>query len=139
MADRVRRVSYCYVMVPSRPGQGAKILGALKDAGVDLLAYSGFPAGGGRAQIDIVSTDLGAVGRVARKQGWRLSKAKKGFLVQGEDRVGAVQRHLQKLAGGGVNVTAADAVTAGKGRYGMILWVKAKDYAKAARLLGATG
>jgi len=126
-------------MVPSRPGQGAKILGALKDAGVDLLAYSGFPAGGGRAQIDIVSTDLGAVGRVGRKQGWRLSKAKKGFLVQGEDRVGAVQRHLQKLAGGGVNVTAADAVTAGKGRYGMILWVKAKDYAKAARLLGATG
>jgi hypothetical protein len=139
MADRVRRVSYCYVMVPSRPGQGARILGALKDAGVDLLAYSGFPAGGGRAQIDIVSTDLGAVGRVARNQGWRLSKAKKGFLVQGEDRVGAVQRHLQKLASGRVNVTAADAVTAGKGRYGMILWVKAKDYAKAARLLGATG
>jgi hypothetical protein len=139
MADRVRRVSYCYVMVPSRPGQGAKILGALKDAGVDLLAYSGFPAGGGRAQIDLVSSDLGTVGRVARKHGWRLSKAKKGFLVQGEDKVGAVQRHLQKLAAGGVNVTAADAVTAGKGRYGMILWVKAKDYAKAARLLGATG
>lgn len=139
MADRVRRVSYCYVMVPSRPGQGARILGALKDAGVDLLAYSGFPAGGGRAQIDLISDNLGAIVRVARKQGWRLSKAKKGFLVQGEDRVGAVQRHLQKLATGGVNVTAADAVTAGKGRYGMILWVKAKDYARAARLLGATG
>ena len=139
MADRVRKVSYSYVMVPSRPGQGAKILGALKDAGIDLLAYSGFPAGGGRAQIDLVTSDLAAVGRVARKQGWRLSKAKKGFLIQGEDRVGAVQRHLQKLAAGGVNVTAADAVTAGKGRYGMILWVKAKDYAKAARLLGASG
>jgi hypothetical protein len=138
MADRVRKVSYCYVMVPSRPGQGARILGALKDAGVDLLAYSGFPAGGGRAQIDLVSTDLGAISRVARKQGWRLSKAKKGFLVQGEDKVGAVQRHLQKLATGGVNVTAADAVTAGRGRYGMILWVKSKDYARAARLLGAS-
>jgi hypothetical protein len=139
MADRVRKVSYCYVIVPSRPGQGARILGALKDAGVDLLAYSGFPAGGGRAQIDLISDNLGAIARVVRKQGWRLSKAKKGFLVQGEDRVGAVQRHLQKLAAGGVNVTAADAVTAGKGRYGMILWVKAKDYARAARLLGATG
>jgi hypothetical protein len=34
-------------------------------------------------------------------------------------------------------VTAADAVTAGRGRYGMILWVKQKDYARAARALGA--
>jgi hypothetical protein len=138
MADRVRKVTYSYVKVPSRPGQGARILAGLKEAGVNLLAYSGFPAGGGKAQIDLVSSDLGAISRVARKQGWRLSKTKKGFLVQGEDKVGAVQRHLQKLATGGVNVTAADAVTAGKGRYGMILWVKAKDYARAARLLGAS-
>jgi hypothetical protein len=138
MADRVRKVSYTYVKVPSRPGQGASILAALKKAGVDLLAYSGFPVGGGKAQIDLVTKDLGAVSRVARREGWRLSKAKKGFLVQGEDRVGAVERHLARLAAGKVNVTAADAVTAGSGRYGMILWVKGKDYAKAARLLGAS-
>jgi hypothetical protein len=138
MPDRVRKVSYCYLMVPSRPGQGARVLGALRDAGVDLVAYSGFPVGGGRAQIDLVSNSLPAITRIARKQGWRLSRAKKGFLIQGDDRVGAVQRHLQKLADGGVNVVAADAVTAGKGRYGMILWVKAKDYARAARRLGAT-
>ena len=36
-----------------------------------------------------------------------------------------------------ISVTAADAVTAGRGRYGMILWVKQKDYARAARALGA--
>jgi len=137
VADRVRKVSYTYVKVPSRPGQGASILAALKKAGVDLLAYSGFPAGGGKAQIDIVTKDLSAVTKVARKEGWRLSKAKKGFLVQGEDKVGAVEKHLARLAAGRVNVTAADAVTAGAGRYGMILWVKSKDYAKAARLLGA--
>jgi hypothetical protein len=78
------------------------------------------------------------VSRVARKEGWRLSRAKKGFLIQGDDKVGAVQRHLQKLAAGKVNVIAADAVTAGKGRYGMILWVRPTDYGRAARLLGAT-
>jgi len=36
-----------------------------------------------------------------------------------------------------INVTAADAVSGGKGRYGMIIWVKPKDYARAARALGA--
>ncbi len=138
MADRVRKVSYCYLKVPSRPGQGARILAALREAGVNLLAYTGFPAGGGKAQIDLVSDDLSGVKRVARQQGWRLSAVKKGFVVQGEDRVGAVQRHLQKLADGGVNVIAADAVTAGKGRYGMILWVAPAVYGRAARLLGAS-
>ena len=75
--------------------------------------------------------------QIAKKNGWRLSKVKKGFLVQGTDQVGAVHRHLQKLAEKKINVTAADAVAAGKGRYGMILWVKPKDYARAARTLGA--
>jgi hypothetical protein len=137
MADRVRRVNYAYAKVPNRAGQGARMLNELERAGVDLLAYSGFPAGGGKSQLDLVLEDMGALRRAAKKNGWRLSKVKKGFLVQGTDRVGAVNRQLRKLADAGVNVTAADAVTAGKGRYGMILWVKPRDYARAARALGA--
>ena len=137
MADRVRKVSYCYVKVPNRPGQGAKILGELKDAGVNLLAYSGFPDKGGVAQIDLVAESTSALGRVARKNGWRLSKTKKAFLVTGQDRLGSVDRHIGRLADKGIGITAADAVSAGKGRYGMILWVKPKAYARAARALGA--
>jgi hypothetical protein len=48
-----------------------------------------------------------------------------------------VHRELRKLARAGVNVTAVDAVTAGRGRFGMILWVKPRDQVKAARALGA--
>jgi hypothetical protein len=137
MADRVRKVNYCYIKASARAGQGAAVLGELSDAGVNLLAFSGFPTGGGKAQLDLVTADMAAVRRVARKNGWRLSKTKKGFLVQGDDRVGAVHRQLQKLADQRINVTAADAVAAGGGRYGMILWVKPKDYARAARVLRA--
>jgi hypothetical protein len=137
MADRVRKVNYCYVKSSARAGQGAAVLAELNDAGVNLLAFSGFPIGGGKAQLDLVTENVTAVRRVARKHGWRLSKTKKGFLVQGDDRVGAVHRHLQKLADEKINVTAADAVAAGKGRYGMILWVRPKDYARAARVLRA--
>ena len=46
-------------------------------------------------------------------------------------------RHIQKLADNRINVTAADALCAGKGRYGMLLWVKPKDYARASRALRA--
>ena len=137
MADRVMRVNYCYLMVPSRPGQGAKVLGALRDAGVNLLAYTGFPARGGQAQLDLVASRLGPIRQVARAHGWRVSRPKPGFLIQGSDRVGAVHHHLAKLAKAKVNVTAADAVSAGGGRYGMILWVKPKDMRRAASALGA--
>jgi len=137
MSDRVRKVSYCYPVVPNRPGQGARVLSQLKDAGVDLLAYSGFPTKRGRSQLDLVVEDIPGVRRVAKKNGWRLSAVKKGFLIQGSDQVGAVHRHLDRLAKAKVNVIAADAVSAGKGRFGMILWVKPKDYSRAARALGA--
>ncbi len=133
----VKRVSYVDIKVPARSGEGSKILGALSDAGVNLLAFTGFPEGGGKAQIDLVTADLGAVRRVAKQQGWRLSQAKKAFLVQGRDQSGAVYRHLRKLADQRINVTAADAVVAGGGRYGMILWVKPRDYARAGRVLRA--
>jgi len=137
MADRVKKVTYGYAKVPSRSGQGAKILSEIKKANVNLLAFSGFPAGGGKAQLDFVTDDLGTLRRLARKNGWRLSKAKKGFLVQGTDAAGAVHKHVRKLADRGINITAADAVCAGRGRYGMIMWVKPRDYARASRALNA--
>ena len=54
MADRVKKVNYCYMKVSNRAGQGIKILAALKDAGVNLLVYSGFPSKGGKAQLVFV-------------------------------------------------------------------------------------
>jgi hypothetical protein len=137
MADRIRKINYTYVMVPHRPGKGIEVLGALREAGINLLAFSAFPAGSGKAQVDLVTDDLPGLRRVARRNGWRLKAVKRGFLIQGEDRVGAVHRLLAKLAAARINATAADAVTAGRGRYGMILWVKQKDFGRAARALGA--
>ncbi len=137
MADRVKKVTYCYAKVPTRAGQGAALLEDLRKADVNLLAFSGFPAGGGKAQLDFVAENTTGLRRAAKKNGWRLSKAKKAFLVTGKDTPGAVHRHLRKLADKKINITAADAVCAGKGRYGMILWVKPKDYARAARMLNA--
>src|SRR3990172_1963072 len=70
IADSVRRVRYCYVMVPNRAGQGASVLSGLREAGVNLIAYTGFPARGGRAQIDLVTEDMAGVRRAARKNRW---------------------------------------------------------------------
>ena len=137
MAYTARKMNYCYVTVNNRAGSCANILGQIKAAGINLLAFSGFPTGGGKAQIDLVAERLGGIQKLARQNGWKLGSAKKGFLIQGSDEVGAIEKHVRKLARANINVTAGDAVAAGKGRYGMILWVKPKDYKRAAQALGA--
>lgn len=133
----VKKVSYMDIKVPSRAGQAADVLSALRRGGVDLIAFTGFPDGAGKSQVDLVTDDLAGVRRVAKARGWQLSRPKRAFVVQGRDRIGAVHRHLRKLAAAKINVTAVDAVVAGRGRFGMILWVKPKDAARASRALGA--
>ncbi len=137
MPDQVQKVNYCYTMVSNRPGQGGKVLAAVAGAGINLDAFSGFPRGAGRAQLDFVTTKMPALRRVASQNGWRLSPVKKAFLITGVNGAGVVARHIDRLAEAGIGITAADAVCAGMGRYGMILWVKPRDYARAARALKA--
>jgi hypothetical protein len=136
MADRIRKVDYFYVMVPNAAGQGAKVLDGLAEYGVNLLAFSGFPSGG-KGQLDLVPEKSAALMRAAKKLGLKLSKKKTGFLIEGKDRVGAMTKVVDKLAKAKINVTAMDAIVAGKGRYGAILWVKPKSVAKTAKLLDA--
>ena len=137
MADTVRRVEYYYVTVRDTAGEGDRILSALKDRGINLLAYLGFPAGGGQSQIDLVPEDPASFRQAADQAGLMLSQAKRAFLIQGDDRVGAVTDTTAKLAGANINITAAAATSAGSGRYGMILWVAPAEYERAAGVLGA--
>jgi hypothetical protein len=137
MADTVQRVEYYYVTVPDTPGEGQRILAALKDSGVNLLAFLGFPLGYGQSQIDLVPEDPASLREAAERAGVTLSEAKQAFLIQGDDRVGAVADTTAKLAEANINLIAAAAIRAGAGRYGMIVWVPAADYERAAEALGA--
>jgi hypothetical protein len=137
MADTVRGVDYYHVTVPDTPGEGQRILSALRDSGVNLLAFLGFPLNDGRSQLDLIPEDPEALRAAAEQAGVTLSEAKRAFLVQGDDRVGAVADALEKLADANVNLTAAAATGAGSGRYGMILWVAPADFERAANALGA--
>ena len=137
MSDRVMKVNYCYVMVPNRAGQGAKVLSTIREGGVNLVAHVGFPGKGGKAQLDFVAPNISKIRTLARRNKWRVSKPKKAFLVQGSDKSGAALRHFARLADARVGVTAAAALAAGSNRYAMIVWVKPRHYARAARALRA--
>ena len=132
----IRRADYYTMKVSQRPGAGAKLLGAMKAAGVNLLAFTGFPSGGG-AQVDFIPEKSAKFRQAAKKAGLRVSKRKTVFLARGDDRVGALTGVLGRLAAAKINLVSLSAVTAGKRRYGMVFWVKKKDIARTSRLLGA--
>jgi hypothetical protein len=136
MADEIKRIDYYYTSIADKPGEGARILAALHDAGVDLIGVSAFPHGARRSQLDLIPTDSAALAKAARAAGLKLSTRKSGFLIQGEDRRGAVAEVVKRLAGANINVTSVQVFCAGSGRYGGMLWVKAPDLRKAAKVLG---
>jgi hypothetical protein len=136
MATIVKKVAYFAMDVSNRAGQGANIVGALADRGVNFLAFSGFP-NGKKAQLDFIPEDVAVFKKAAKAAGIITRPQKFGFLIQGDDRKGAVAKMLKKLAVKKINVTAIDAVSAGKNRFAAILWVALKDVSKTARTLKA--
>ena len=115
----------------------ARILSALHQAGINLLGVSAFPHGARRSQLDFIPEDSAAFAKAVQSSGLlTLSKKKSGFLIQGDDRPGAIAEITSKLADAKVNITSVQAFCAGSGRYGGMLWVKAADLRKAAKVLG---
>ena len=133
---KVRKVDYFVMQAKNRPGEGARMLKALKKHDVGLLAFSAFPQGGG-AQVDFIPEDTREFLSAVKALDWEVSPRKIGFLVQGKDKTGALSGVLAKLGKAGINVIALDGVSAGKNRFGAIFWVAPADVAKTAKLLDA--
>lgn len=136
MATTIRKAAYFSMQIPNRAGQGAQLLDGLAKHGVNLLAFTCFP-NAEAAQADFIPDDVAKFTRAARKLDLNVGEKKTVFLARGKDKAGAIAKICDKLAKAGINMVAMDAVAAGKGRFGAIFWVKPKDVAKAAKVLGA--
>ena len=136
MAETVRSVDYFYATVDSVPGQARRLLEFCSAHEVNLINFTAFPIGLGRAQLDFFPENTQKLIKAAGDAGIPLVGPKKAFLVQGEDRPGVLVEYHLRLADAGVNVYAANGTTDGRGGFGYILWVKPEDYEKAAEALG---
>ena len=136
MADTIRLAQYFKMKAADKPGQAARALGSLRKAGVNLLAFSGFPRGG-RAQLDFVVSGAASFKAAAKRAKLKIQGPKACFVIAGSDRPGTGAKLTGKLASKKINVTALQAIGAGGGRYAALLFVKPRDVKKAAKALGA--
>ncbi len=136
MGETVRKVQYYYAIVTDKPGVGRRLLEHLSEKSVNLIAFTAFPVGYGKAQFDFFPEDADKLKLAANDAGIDLIGPKKAFLIQGENRIGALIEHHLNLSNAGINAYAANGVASGDGRFGYILWVNPEDYDRAAETLG---
>jgi hypothetical protein len=139
MTTEILQVDYQYVILDDEPSAAAAALATLCGEGVELIGFSEFPHGPGKAQLDLIALDGRTLARKAADMGLTVSRVKTGFLIRGEGTPGPpVADILHRLAGANLHVTSLQAVAAGAGRFGALLWVKAPDIEEAAKILGAS-
>jgi len=136
MAEEIRQVEHYSASIPNKVGEGARVLGALREAGVNLIAFWGYPAGKGRAQLEFIP-EHGGVFIAAAKQTKLKVRKSIAFYIHGDDRPGAVADILKKLADARISLGALQAVCGGAGTYGAVIFLSPAAARKAATVLGA--
>jgi hypothetical protein len=134
--ETVVKVDHYSAAIANKVGEGTRVLGALRDAGVNLIALWAYPAMPGKAQLEMIPEKGAALVKAAKKAGLAIGRKQIAFFVNGEDRPGAVADSLAKLALAKINVGAVQAVCGGAGRYGAIIFLPQNDVRKAAKALG---
>jgi hypothetical protein len=136
MGQKIRRVDYFYFWLDDRPGEGARLLGKLKDVGVNLLSFTAFPGGAGRSQLTLVPENTETFLASVKEAGLQPSGRRLCFLVQGDDHVGAAHEVMRRLADARVNCVATNGCSAPNGTFGMVVFVKPGDLADASKAFG---
>lgn len=137
MADTIV-VAPCYsVTVPNKTGEGARLLNALKDAGVSFIGVWAYPVKGKKAQFDLAPVDPKAFAKAAKKLKLECGPKQNVICWNGEDRLGAMADAASRLAAAGIGIQAVQAVCSGDGRFGALIQLAQADIKKALKVLSA--
>jgi len=136
MAYKIRKVCYFYTTVEDKPGEAYKLLAALADTGINLLAFTAVPIGPMHTQLSLFPDDKNQMLDQARKTGLKLEGPYPALLIQGDDELGALAEVHAKLYEVNINIYASNGVTDSKGNYGYLVYVRQEDHDRAAKALG---
>jgi prephenate dehydratase len=122
MKGRWRLMTYFTLGLPNQPGQLARFADQLHAEGINLLGLWGYTGAASGPQLSCVPQIPDAFRRWARGAGLVLEEGKTLYLFD-DDRPGALVETLDRIAAGGINVTAIECVASGQ-TFGWFLWAE---------------
>ena len=129
-----RKIDVLTVKLDAKPGALAQVLGAFREAKVNVTASWGYQMGPGEAQAHFFTADVERARQALTKLG-KTPKTEAAFWVEDADQIGNYHGVLEKIAKAGVNIEATDAFGIG-GKFATVIFVADADVAKAAKALG---
>lgn len=136
MPDVIRRVDYFNTTIRDQPGEGYKLLAQLAELGLNLVAFTAIPVGPNHTRLTLFPEDSGMMEAAAQRAGMQLEGPHPAFLVQGDDKLGALAGIHENLYNADVNIFASSGVTDGRGTFGYLIYVRPEEYDRAAAALG---
>lgn len=136
MSFTVGRISYFYVNVREELGTTYRVLSALSQRGVGLVAFTAVPSGPTRTQFALFPEDPNRLLAEARSAEIDLDGPYNALLVQGDDELGGLARIHERLFEADIDVYASSGVSDGRGAFGYVIYVRDDQFEDAAHALG---
>ncbi len=128
------KTEYFSIIVPNKVGQGAHVLSAFKEAGINFVGIWGYPGKSKKeARIDLIPEDAGAFKKAAKKLKIDAEGKQFAFVTNGPDQPGADRGDSYETLEGGISVRAVQAVCGGEGRFGAFVEVDQDDVKQATK------
>lgn len=132
MGHSIRQVTAVVMQVDDEVGVLHRVLCALRDAGVNMLALASQRNRG--TALMAIPEDVSQVRKLAAERGVSL-QTRQVFLIEGDDRVAALCDITKAIADAGINIEDVAALSASR-RYAAVLTFADADLEAAGRALG---
>ncbi|MFP4249299.1 MAG: hypothetical protein ACLFU7_06550 [Armatimonadota bacterium] len=132
MGHSIRRVTAAVMQVEDEAGALHRVLSVLRDAGINMLAIASQRRRG--TALMAIPENLNTVRELAADQGVHLT-TRQVFLIEGDDKVGALCDITRDIADAGINIEDVAALSAAS-RYAAVITFADADLEAASEALG---
>jgi len=116
-----KKIDVLTVKLDPKPGTLAQVLGAFREAKVNVTASWAYQMGPGEAQAHFFTADADRAKQALTKLG-KTPKTEAAFWVEDADKIGNYHSVLEKIAKAGINIEATDAFGIG-GKFATVIFV----------------
>ena len=131
----ILQVEYYNITVEGQITHASQLLSTIADAGVDFHAFKAIPVKPDKTQLTLFAKDSSKMIDGAEKSGLKMNGPYSAILIKGDEKAGALADIYEKLSQAGIQVSEACGIADINAGYGVILYLKQEDCAKAMTVL----